>query len=173
MGMEQSTAPHRLNAHDKRHLERAMRQSHDVRLVRRAHSLLLVADGQSISAAARLTHCSRRALQRWLRRYLRVRTVESLQDNPRTGRPRLAVTLTPSRICRELHRKPWNLGFNATGWTVTLLATHLRQKFGVTITLRTLRRRMKEMKLRWKRPRYVYATKDPHRTQKKGQLFAY
>jgi hypothetical protein len=31
---------------------------------------------------------------------------------------------------------------------------------------------MRRLGLRWKRPRYVYATKDPHRAQKKGRLSA-
>lgn len=166
--MKQATEQYRLNAHDRRRLEHAVRQSHDARLVRRAQALLLVADGRSIGTAARLAHCSRRTIQRWLRRYARTRTSEALQDMPRTGRPRLATSLTPSRIRRELHRKPWKVGYNATGWTVTLLASHLRKTFDVAITPRTLRRRMKEMQLRWKRPRYVYMGKELHRAQKRG-----
>jgi len=63
------------------------------------------------------------------------------------------------------------LGYNSTGWTVALLADHLRQKYGRCPSLRTLRRRMHELGLRWKRPRYVYAIKDPHRAQKKGGSF--
>jgi len=64
------------------------------------------------------------------------------------------------------------LGYNATGWTVSLLADRLQNRYGCAISARTLRRRMRDLDLRWKRPRYVYATKDPHRAQKKGGLFA-
>jgi transposase len=64
------------------------------------------------------------------------------------------------------------LGYNTTGWTVALLARHPGQKYGCPIAARTLRRRLHRLGLRWKRPRYVYATKDPHRAQKKGRLFA-
>ncbi len=39
-----------------------------------------------------------------------------------------------------------------------------------SISARTLRRRMKEIGLRCKRPRYVYSEKEPHRAQKKGRL---
>jgi len=67
---------------------------------------------------------------------------------------------------------PLPLGYNSTGWTVALLADQLRQKYGSPIKVRTLRRRMYELGLRWKRPRYTYATKDPHRAQKKGGSFA-
>ena len=43
---------------------------------------------------------------------------------------------------------------------------------GDSITPDTLRRRMRALGLRWNRPRYVYANKDPHRAQKKGGWFA-
>src|SRR5215216_4471649 len=42
----------------------------------------------------------------------------------------------------------------------------------VTLLLRqALRRRMKQMELRWKRPRYVYPEKGPNIAQKKGLLY--
>jgi hypothetical protein len=53
-----------------------------------------------------------------------------------------------------------------------LLAKHFSEKYGCPISPATLRRRMRHLGLRWKRPRYAYATKDPHRAQKKGGSFA-
>jgi len=64
------------------------------------------------------------------------------------------------------------LGYHTTGWTVSLLADYLQAKYGSAISARTLRRRMRDWDLCWKRSRYVYATKDPNRAQKKGGLFA-
>jgi transposase len=63
-------------------------------------------------------------------------------------------------------------GYSATTWTVELLAKHLSRTSGCPISGRTLRRRLRAMGLRWKRPRYVYATGDPHRAQKKGRSSA-
>ena len=51
-----------------------------------------------------------------------------------------------------------------------LLANHLSHTYDCQITEWTLRRRMRDAGLRWKRPRYTFATKDPHRAQKKGRL---
>jgi hypothetical protein len=53
---------------------------------------------------------------------------------------------------------------------VALLAGHLERRYGCPITARTLRRRMKAMGLRWKRPRYVFSEKAPHLPQKKERL---
>ena len=67
-----------------------------------------------------------------------------------------------------LRADPREAGFNATAWTVPLLARHLSRRHRVSITPRMLRRRMHEAGLRWKRPRYVYHERDPHAAQKKG-----
>src|SRR5215510_8466995 len=105
----------------------------------------------------------------WVHRYLNHHRVADLYDASRTGRPRRAAQITKACILRELARDPLRLGYNTTIWTVPLLATHLSRRYDAQITPRTLRRRMKEVGLRWKRPRYVYVAKDPHRAQKKGR----
>lgn len=111
------------------------------------------------------------AVYDWIRTYLQSHDPDRLRDAPRPGRPRAAPAITNERIAHEVRRDPLRLGYNSTGWTVALLADHLRQQYGTAIKVRTLRRRMHELGLRWKRPRYTYATKDPHRAQKKGGSF--
>jgi transposase len=54
---------------------------------------------------------------------------------------------------------------------VPLLCAQLAQE-GVSVSARTLRRRLHEAHLAWKRPRYVYALAAPHVAQKKGGLSA-
>ncbi len=104
-------------------------------------------------------------------RYLRTHQPKCLHDAGRSGRSPTARRITDARSVRELRRDPLRLAYNTTGWTVSLLAEHLSQKYGCPISARTLRHRLHRLGLRWKRPRYVYATKDPHRTQKKGRLY--
>ena len=60
-------------------------------------------------------------------------------------------------------------GYDANTWTVPLLATHLRTQ-GVVISARTLRRRIRAARFRWKRPRYVYSERAEHVGAKKGAL---
>jgi transposase len=132
----------------------------------------LVARGFSVPEAARSTGAQPGAVYDGLRLYLRTHEPDRLRDAPRSGRPRAAGRITDARIVREFRRDPLRLGYKTTGWTVALLAEHLGRKYGCTISARTLRRRMRDLGLRWKRPRYVYADKDPHRAQKKGGSFA-
>lgn len=163
---------HGLSIHDRRRLGRALREVGEARVYRRAQALLLLAEGRPVGDVTHVTGLSRPGLYRWLNRYLQSRRIEALGDAPRQGRPRVAPAITDARILRELRRNPMALGYATTGWTVALLATHLSQRYGCPISARTLRRRMRHLRLRWKRPRYVYAEKEPHRAQKKGALFA-
>jgi transposase len=165
-------AEHGFDRSDQRRLARALEHASEVRLYRRLQAVLLVALGWAVREVARLTAARPWAIYNWVRRYLRTHQPESLHDAARSGRPPTARRITDARIVRELRRDPLRLGYNTTGWTVSLLAEHLKQKYGCPISARTLRRRLHRLGLRWKRPRYVYATKDPHRTQKKGRLSA-
>ncbi len=130
----------------------------------------LVAEGYDLSTAAHLTGFSQRSLYRFISRYLNAHRTTALCDEKHPGRPALAPQVTPPRILRELQRVPLLLGYHTNVWTVELLATHLSQRYHCSISPRTLRRRMKEIGLRCKRPRYIYSEKEPHLPQKKGRL---
>ena len=159
--------------HDPRRLRAAMARASEVRAFRRLQAVLLVCDGRGIGEAARVTGTSRWAVYKWVESYLRGHRPRDLDDAPRSGRPPAARPLTGGRIRRELARDPLRLGYMATEWTVPLLAAHLSgRRYGCGITPRTLRRRMRGLGLAWKRPKYVFSEKDPHRAQKKGRSSA-
>ncbi|QRN92991.1 helix-turn-helix domain-containing protein [Archangium violaceum] len=161
-----------LTRYDRVRLQRALQHAEDVRLYRRAQALLLVAEGRTLAEAAHVTGLSRPAVYFWLKRYVRLRRVEALRDEPRRGRPPVASCITPEDILRELSSPPSDLSYSSHTWTVALLATHLGRLYGCSIHPDTLRRRMRAMDLSWKRPRYVYSEKAPHLPQKKQRSSA-
>lgn len=120
---------------------------------------------------ARITGLSLRSVYHLVERYLEHHKVDSLYDLPRTGRPPDAPELQPSEILCELERSLLELGYRTNVWTVRTLADHLNHTYQCDIGPWALRQRMKGMNLVFKRPRYVFSEKDPHRAQKKGQLF--
>jgi transposase len=158
-------------SYDQQRLAQVLHATHDARTYQRVQAVLLVAQGRAVAEVAEIAGVRPWAVYDWIRTYLHEHDPASLEDAPRSGRPRAAPAITRERIEREIRRDPVPLGYNSTGWTVALLADHLRQKYGSCPSHRTLRRRMHEMGLRWKRPRYTYATKDPNRAQKKGGSF--
>jgi transposase len=159
-----------LTAYDRRRLERALRQARDARHFRRLLAVKLVAEGKAVMEAAHLCALSRPSVYRWLGRYLKSRQPEALRDSPRAGRPRSAPRLSDRLLRRLVQQSPQQAGWAIHGWTVPLLRTHLQQR-GIEVSARTLRRRLHQAGLRWKRPRYVYVTRAPDLGQKKGALF--
>lgn len=151
-------------------MARALASVREARLYRRLEALLLVAEGHSLSEAARRVRAPRLSVQRWAARYLRRgHDPSALADRSRHGRPRLAeAVLTPRYLAALLARDPRTLGYCATTWTVPLLVHHLRAQEGLAISARTLRRRLHESRYRWKRPRYVDRARAAHVGQKKG-----
>jgi transposase len=169
--MRRSASPSELgfNERDCQRLSDALAQTVEARVFRRMQAVLLVARGRSFAEAAEITGLSLRSVYHLVDRYLQSHQIESLQDRPRSGRPPEASDLTAARILRELRRSPLKLGYRTNVWTVEILAHHLNERYHCSISPRTLRRRMKEINLVCKRPRYFYEEKDPNRAQKKGQ----
>ena len=156
--------------YDRPRLKKALRGATEARDFRRLQAVLLIAQGRPIAEVAQITCVSSRSVYGWLWRYLESHRVEDLTERPRSGRPAAAEAITDECIRGELAKDPMALGYSTTTWTVKTLANHLSSTYDCPITERTLRRRMADMGLCWKRPRYVYSTKDPHRAQKKGRL---
>ncbi len=160
------------NRYDEHQLKRALKQAADKRTFQRVQAVLLVAQGRAVSEVAEIAGVSVQTVYNWINLYLDQHQVMALEDAPRSGRPLEAPRITPSRILHELRRNPLRLGYRTAVWTVALLTDHLNRLYQCAITPDTLRRRMKEIGLRSKRPRYFYEEKDPHRAQKKGRLSA-
>ena len=170
--MRKTTSPAELGfaKQDLKRLATAMKHTTNARAYRRLQAVWLVAQGYPVAEVARLTVAPERSIYRWVEYYLHTHSVSALEHRQGAGRPEVASRITGARILRQLQRDPLQLGYNTTVWTVALLAHRLSQVYHSPITPPTLRRRMKEIGLVWKRPRYVFVTKDPHRAQKKGRL---
>ena len=157
-----------LSGHDRRKLAAALGRAADARHERRLQAVLLVAQGQPVQQVSRMTHLTRQSIYNALNRYRQRRRPQDLADQPRSGRPTVATAIDSQQIRHALQQDPLEAGYQATTWTTGLLARHLQKRSGQSISPRTLRRRMQQARLRWKRPRYVYKDPDPHKPQKKG-----
>ena len=162
------SAVQRFSPVDRRRLERALSVAREVRLYRRIEAVLLAAEGQPISEVARHVRATRLSVRGWVERCLATHDAAALADQPRRGRPHSAPRLTPRLLAAALACDPRRCGYQATSWTVPLLRHYLQQRHDITISARTLRRRLHAADYRWKRPRYVYATRAAHLAQKKG-----
>jgi transposase len=169
MRKQKSPSAFGFDHYDKGRLHRALSKAKDTRIYIRLKAVLLVAQGEPIGKVAKLFDKSKRVVYYWMITYLKQHKPEALFDACRSGRPPAAAAISNKRILTALKQNPLKLGYNTTVWTVALLASYLTERYQCPIRPFTLYRRMKQMGLRCKRPRYYYSEKDPHRAQKKGQ----
>jgi transposase len=159
-------------SHDRRRLTAALHRARDARHYRRLQAVWLVAQGYSARTVAGLLKASRRWMTKVLARYRLRRCPADLAEAKRSGLPRVASELSTEQLLALLRTDPRTLGYAASGWTAPLLAAHLRRSGMGPLSVWTLRRRLHAADFAWKRPRYVFAQKEPHRAQKKGPLRA-
>jgi transposase len=171
--MQQQFGRIAFTAGERRRLAASMRRINDARHFRRVQAVWLVAEGFRTREVAVLLGASQRWVNKWVARYRqRRRSPEALSEGIRSGRPALGAAIACASILALLRCDPLKLGYASSIWTVPLIRTHLREHFGCELSECTLHRRLHAAGLRWKRPRYVFAQKEPNRAQKKGGSFA-
>lgn len=153
---------------ERERLEDAARTTRDKRAWLRMRALLLWDEDRSATEVARTLGMSRDNLYRWRERYLERRDPADLLDRPKSGRRRSLGEAERAELEDVLQKEPAEFGYRSHGWTVPLLLTHLREQRRVEVSESTLRRTLRSLDYRWKRPRYVLARRDPEREEKKG-----
>lgn len=170
MRKQNSAAGFGFVAFDRRRLRKAIEEVRDKNVFVRLQALLLVAQDRPLKEAAAIVGKSVQSVYGWIKVYVRNHSPQDLYERPRTGRPAVGTTIGDDAILAALRFSPRQFGYQQTSWTVSPLAHYLSKQTKDALSERTLRRRMKALGLRYKRPRYVYSEKDPNRAQKKGRL---
>jgi transposase len=133
--------------------------------------LLWLDQGEHPIAIAHRLGVTRESVYAWVRRlqHQGARSlVEKLREQPRSGRPREKRHAVQELVQQVMDIQPSQYGYQAEGWTVTLLRHHLTATQGIEVSDATVRRCLKGLGYRWKRPRYVLARRDPFWRQAKG-----
>jgi transposase len=125
-----------------------------------------------VSIAQRLG-VTREAVYSWARRLKgegsRPVVAQSLRDRPRSGRPRSQRQAMQEMVGQVIDTRPSQYCYQAEGWTAGLLRYHLQATRGIAVGENTVRRCLKGMGYRWKRPTYVLARRDAFWRQGKGE----
>lgn len=153
---------------ERERLEQAARSTRDKRAWLRMRALLLWDENQNATAVSRTLGVGRQSLYEWRSRYLERRDAADLLDRPKSGRKPSLSLPERERLAEILEQEPKEYGYQSYGWTVPLLLQHLQSHEGASLSETTLRRTLRSMGYRWKRPRYVLARRDPEREEKKG-----
>jgi transposase len=134
-------------------LRRLIRTDRDPHVRQRAQALLLVADGESIAATARLLHRSPNCLRAWRTRFL-AEGRDGLADRPRRGRPPKLDAAAYAALHEAVARGPEAYGLPVTVWSLRDLQGVLQRNHGITVSVFTVQRALHALGYRYRRPRH-------------------
>jgi transposase len=164
--------PVRLTPQQRFQLRRQLRTTDDLATYRRTLGLLELDRGNAITDVAIRLGVSRRIVHSWVAAYRHHPVPSSLVTHHSTGRPSDWTEDAQAILQASLDQPPDHFGYQATGWTVPLLQSHLAQ-WGLTgLSESTLRRQLHALGYVWKRPRYVL-DQDPRRAAKMRRIRQY
>jgi transposase len=148
----------RINLTDRQRqeLQHLARYGRDARMVRRAQGLLWLDQGEHPIAVAQRLGVTRESVYAWVRRlkHQGVRQLaEKLMEQPRSGRPREKRQAVQELVQQVMDIQPVQYGYQAQGWTAALLRYHLETTQGIEVRDATVRRCLRGMGYRGKRPR--------------------
>lgn len=157
---------------DERHeQEQIVKYERDARMVKRAQALLWLNEGEKITAITHRLQVKRQTIYNWLKMY-KARDKEPvrqrLQDRDRPGRPASKREATQEVIEEVMGSDPRQWGYASAVWSSRLLCHYLKERHGLHVSRRTVRRALHQMGYRYKRPRYVLARRSPAWRQAKG-----
>jgi transposase len=134
-------------------LRRLTRTDPDPRVRHRAQALLLVAQGQSVSAVARLFATAGHCVRTWRDRFL-AEGRDGLLDRPRRGRPPKLDADDLDWLQQALERSPQDYGLLVTVWSIRELQALVQRERGVEVSVYTLHRVVQTLGYRYSRPRH-------------------
>jgi transposase len=146
--------------------EAASAAEQGVRRWKRSRAVLLRGDGQPVPAVAAALRCSAASVYAWTARWRRTGVAGLWEGDHGGGKPKLGVA-GEGVLVGLLATDPQERGHRATGWTVPLLRTELAAA-GHWVGERTIRRALRRLGYRWKRPQYVLGRPDPDYAEKRG-----
>jgi len=141
-----------------RHLTRT---DPDPRVRRRAHALLLLTEGHSVVAVARLFETAPHRVRAWRSRFL-ASGRQGLADEPRSGRPPKLDATALAFLGEALEAGPQVYGLPVTIWSIRDLRAVLAHRLGVRVCATTVHRAVQRLGYRYRRPRHDLTHRQDH-----------
>jgi transposase len=159
----------RLSADERKILLHEVRRGTDPERRLRAHIVLLLGDGLTWIMIVQVLFTSTSTVSRWQQRYLD----GGLPAVLGSARRRAVGAWWIAMILRWVTvQSPQDYGFYRSRWTCETVVTLLTADYGIRTSRETVRRRLHEENLVWRRPRPVLGPKDPQRAEKLQELRA-
>jgi transposase len=113
----------------------------------------------------------RSTVHNWAYRFQQRRdepVIERIRDRARSERAPYKRQKVKELILSVINTDPREFGYRSPVWTTPLLRHHLERVHQLEASGKTIRRALKDLGYRYKRPRYTLARRSPHWRQAKG-----
>ena len=160
-----------LSTTERRSLREIIKHARDAKQVKRAQALLWLDQGEPVDVVASRQGVSCQTIYNWVNSFRERRdepVAERLQDRLHPGRPPQKRQAVQAVVREVMDKDPRRWGYRSPVWTAPLLCRHLEKEHGIEASERTIRRALRGLRYRYKRPRYVLARRSPTWRQAKG-----
>ncbi len=141
-------------------LQDEIRRSEESRYDHRLHAVLLVAQGMTCPAVARLLGDGPRTVEYWVHRF-EERGLGGLVEGERPGRPARLSVEQLEEINTILRQTPREVGLTGTLWDGKTLSAFIQMRYGIGIGVRQCQRLFRQLGFRRRKPRPMIAQADP------------
>jgi transposase len=152
-------------------LKRIAHSAANARMVRRAQALLWLDAGERVDVVAKRLGLSRRGIYQIVTQYqarANEPVAQRVVDRPHPGRRATKREQVAQIVARLLRTKPSRYGYRALAWSTPMLRHQIEQRLQMSVSDRTVRRALHQLRYRYKRPRYVLARRSSTWRQAKG-----
>ena len=128
-------------------IRKEFRRSDEARYIHRLHGVLLVLLGLSTVKTGKLLGDPQRTIAHWVGQF-KAHGLDGLKDAEKPGRPEILTAAQKKALANAVAQSPKKFGFDGEAWTNVLLASLLKNRYHVTLSIRQCSRLMHALKSR-------------------------
>jgi transposase len=141
-----------LNEEELRTIEHTINHSKSARVVKRATGMRLLHLGYDPAEVAEMLLVNVASVYNWHKRF-REAGIDGLEDQPRSGRPRIADETYCRELEEALEKQPAEYGYDFAIWTLDRLREHLEKQTGKSLSRERFRALMADLDYVYRRPK--------------------
>lgn len=112
--------------------------------------------GVSVQHTASIHRCNRTTIWRWMKKSNNGKNLSSLKSKNRSGRPLIIPEKTLKFFRKDILKAATKFGFETDFWTSKRIQIHLKKRYHIKVTNRTVCRWLKKCKLSYHKPERIY-----------------
>jgi transposase len=154
---------------ERRRIIKKMHKTKDKDHYRRLNAILLLSEGQTVTAVSKQLAAARSSVGRWIDWYTEC-GIEGLESSTRGRAPTLPFVQIAAVLATLLKLNPQDLGYQRSRWSTELMAIEINRVFKLKVHSSTIRRWLPKLGIVWRRAAPTLHIKDPDKEAKLASI---